>query len=49
MAKAVIKKYPIFKHALPFVDYNDYHLERLSSFKKLAEKAQKLKVNVFSE
>jgi len=49
MAKAVIKKYPIFKLALPFVDYNDYQLERLSSFKKLAQKAQKLKVNVFSE
>jgi len=49
MAKAVVKKYPIFKHALPFVDYNDYNLERLFSFKKLAEKAKKLKVNVFSE
>ena len=47
MAKAVIKKYPIFKLALPFVDYNDYNLERLSSFKKLAEKAKKLKVSVF--
>jgi len=49
IAKAVIKKYPIFKIALPFVDYNDYQLERLSSFKKLAQKAQKLKVNVFSD
>jgi Predicted alternative thymidylate synthase len=49
IAKAVIKKYPIFKIALPFVDYNDYSLERLSSFKKLAEKAKKLKVNVFLE
>jgi thymidylate synthase ThyX len=49
MAKAVIKKYPIFKLALPFVDYNDYNLERLSSFKKLAEKARKLKVNAFSD
>jgi len=49
MAKALIKKYPIFKMALPFVDYNDYNLERLSSFKKLAEKAKKLKVNVFSD
>jgi len=47
MAKAVVKKYPIFKLALPFVDYNDYNLERLSSFKKLAEKAKKLKVSVF--
>jgi len=49
MAKAVIKKYPIFKLALPFVDYNDYNLERLSSFKKLVEKAKKLKVNAFLE
>ena len=49
MAKAVIKKYPIFKLALPFVDYNDYSLERLSSFKKLVEKAKKLKVNAFSD
>ena len=49
MAKAVIKKYPIFKLALPFVDYNDYNLERLSSFKKLVEKARKLKVNAFSD
>ena len=49
IAKLVIKKYPIFKLALPFVDYNDYQLERLSSFKKLAEKGQKLKVNVFFE
>jgi len=49
MAKAVIKKYPIFKAALPFVDYNDYHLERLLSFKKLSEKAKKLKIDVFSE
>ena len=49
MTKAVIKKYPIFKLALPFVDYNDYNLERLSSFKRLAQKAKKLKVNVFLE
>lgn len=49
IAKAVIKKYPIFKGALSFVDYNDYQLERFSAFKKLAQKAKKLKVNVFSE
>jgi len=49
IAKAVIKKYPIFKETLPFVDYNDYQLERLSAFKKLAQKAQKLKVNPFSD
>jgi len=49
IAKVVIKKYPVFKHALPFVDYNEYQLERLFAFKKLVQKAQKLKINPFSD
>jgi len=49
IAKAVIKKYPVFRYALTFVDYDNYQLERLSAFKKLAKKAKKLKVNPFSD
>ena len=50
MAKAVIKKQPLLgKYVFPFVDYKDYELERMSAFKRIAEKAQKMGVKAFEE
>jgi len=37
------------KYLLPFVDYKDYGLERLSAFKKIAAKAEKASVRGFEE
>lgn len=50
IARQIIKVYPTLgKLALKFVDYKDYHLERLSAFKRLEEKAKKLGVKGFEE
>ncbi len=50
IARQIIKVYPTLgRLALKFVDYNDYQLERLLAFKKLEEKAKKLKVKGFEE
>lgn len=50
IAKEIIKVYPTLgKLALKFVDDKDYHLERLSAFKKLEEKAKRLGVKGFEE
>ncbi|MFN4212502.1 MAG: FAD-dependent thymidylate synthase [Microgenomates group bacterium] len=49
IAQEIIKKYPLFASVLKFVDYQKYHLERLSSFQKILKKAEKLKVEVFKD
>ncbi len=50
IAKRIIEKYPTLgKLALKFVDYNDYHLERLQAFRRLEKKAKKLGVEGFVE
>ena len=50
IARQIIKVYPTLgKLALKFVDYKDYHLERLSAFKRLEEKAKKLGIKGFEE
>lgn len=47
IAQKIIEKYPIFKEVLKFVDYRQYHLERLSSFEKILKKAKQLKITPF--
>lgn len=49
IAQAIIKKYPVFNKVLKFVDYQQYHLERLTAFQKILKKAEKLKIEVFKE
>lgn len=51
MATLVSKQFPILKkYAFPFVDYKDYELERLSAFRKIAQKAEELGMKkVFEE
>jgi len=50
MARIFTKKFPLLaKYALPFVDYNDYHLERLEAFRKLEKKAREKGVRAFVE
>ena len=50
MANELGKKLPLIqKYLLPFVDYNDYELERLSAFKKVAAKAEKMGIKAFEE
>jgi len=50
MAKTVSKKLPLLgKYAYQFVDYKDYGLERLSSFRKIQAKAKKLGIEAFKE
>lgn len=44
------EKMPLIqKYLFPFVDYKDYELERLSSFKKIAAKADKFGVKGFED
>ena len=48
IARLIIEKYPVLgKLALKFVDYKDYHLERLQAFRRLEEKARRLGVKAF--
>ncbi|GIW62873.1 MAG: thymidylate synthase [Patescibacteria group bacterium] len=50
IADQIIKVYPTFgKLAFKFVDYQNYHLERLSAFKKLEKKSKKFGVKGFEE
>lgn len=50
MANELGKKLPLIqKYLMPFVDYNDYELERLSAFKKVAAKAEKMGIKAFEE
>ncbi len=50
MARAVAEKYPLIgKYAYPFADYNDYDLERLDAFRKVAKKAETLGAKGFEE
>lgn len=45
----IIKKFPIFKQVLKFVDYKQYNLERLSAFQKILKKAKKLNIAILNE
>lgn len=48
IAQLIIKKYPrLGRLALAFVDYQDYGLERLEAFRKIARQAEKKGVKVF--
>ncbi len=50
MARSVIEKFPLLgRLALGFVDYNDYHLERLAAFRKLERRAREKGVVAFQE
>lgn len=49
IAQEIIKKYPVFKDVLKFVDYKQYHLERLAAFQKILKKAEKLNIEVFKD
>ncbi len=50
IANELGKKLPLIqKYLMPFVDYNDYELERLSAFKKVAAKAEKMSIKAFEE
>lgn len=50
VAKAIMEKHPLLgKYAFGFVDYNSYALERLQTFQKIVEKAQKKGVKVFED
>ncbi len=49
IAQEIIKKYPVFKEVLKFVDYKQYHLERLAAFQKILKKAEKLNLEVFKD
>jgi thymidylate synthase ThyX len=50
MTKLVLKKYPLLgKYIFTFVDYKDYGLERLSAFKKIEEKANKMGIAAFKD
>ena len=50
MAQVVSKKLPLLgKYAFSFVDYKDYELERLGSFKKIAKKAGEMGTKAFEE
>lgn len=49
IAKSIINKLPFCKSVFQFVDYKTYGLERLSTFKKISDKAKKMGVKVFEE
>lgn len=49
IAQEIIKKYPVLREVLKFVDYKKYHLERLSSFQKILKKAEKLNIEIFKD
>lgn len=50
MALRVGERFPLFgKYAFPFVDFNDYGLERLDAFRRLEKKAATFGVKGFEE
>ena len=49
IAQEITKKYPVMKKILKFVDYQKYHLERLTAFQKILKKAKELNIEVFKE
>ncbi len=50
IASALTERFPMLgKYAYPFVDYNDYELERLNSFRNIEKKASAAGVKGFEE